>query len=74
MIAGMARQIKTIELILGPMFKTSRFDRNAIGFGVVPWKMTLVTLATTNGKSELTAPNAKPSDRPSIKRALYGLT
>ena len=74
MMAGMARQIRTIELILGPAFRASRFERKAIGLGAAPWKMVLVTRATTTGRSELTMPNATPNDRPSMKRILYGLT
>src|ERR1700730_15124538 len=74
MIAGMARLIRRIEVTFGPVSKTSRFERNAVGLGAAPWKTTLVTLAMASGKSELTRPAAKPNDRPSIKRPLYGVT
>jgi hypothetical protein len=49
-------------------------ERNAIGFGVLPWKTVLVTRATASGKSELTKPKAKPDANPTMKRILYGLT
>ena len=44
MIAGMARQIRTIELIFGPASRAPRLWRTAIGLGAAPWKMVLVTL------------------------------
>ena len=40
MIAGMARQVRTMELIFGPVLSSCRFERIAIGFGAgygLPW-------------------------------------
>jgi hypothetical protein len=74
MMTGMARQIRTIELTLGPESKAAIFERSAIGLGALPWKTVLVTRATASGNSELTTPKAKPDANPSMKRILYGLT
>src|SRR5438874_9771 len=35
-IAGIARQIRTIELIFGPLSKTPKFECKAIGLGAAP--------------------------------------
>jgi hypothetical protein len=74
MIAGMARQIRTIELIFGPVSRAPQLERRVVGLGAAPWKIVLVTLEMASGKSELTPPYAKPNSRPTIKRTLYGLT
>src|SRR5215471_172014 len=74
MIAGMARQIRTMELIFGPVSKAPRFERKVTGLGVAPWKMVVVTRAVASGKSEFTPPYAKPNSKPRIKRTLYGFT
>jgi len=70
----MARQIRTIELTLGPASRAAILERSAMGLGAVPWKTVLVTRATANGRRELTMPKAKPDANPSMKRTLYGLT
>ena len=74
MMTGIARQIRMIELTLGPASSACRFDRNAIGLGAAPWKTVLVTRATASGKSDVTTPKAKPDAKPSMKRTLYGFT
>ena len=56
MIAGMARQIRIIELILGPVSSCPRLELNPIALGAVPWKIVLVTRAIATGNSELTPP------------------
>jgi hypothetical protein len=74
MITGMARQIRIIELTLGPESRAAIFERSAIGLGAAPWKTVLVTRATASGKRELSTPKPKPDANPSMKRTLYGLT
>ena len=74
MIAGMARQIRIIELIFGPVSRAWKFERKAVGLGAAPWKIVPVTREMASGKSELTPPYAKPKSKPTIKRTLYGLT
>src|SRR5438874_5153724 len=74
MIAGMARQIRIIELIFGPVSRAWKFERKAVGLGAAPWKIVPVTREIASGKSELTPPYAKPKTNPRIKRTLYGLT
>jgi hypothetical protein len=68
----MARQIMIMELICVPVFKRSGFFANAAGLviGAAPWKIAPVTRATTTGKSELTAPKAKPKASPRTNRHL----
>ena len=39
MIAGMARQIRTIELIFGPVSRAPKLERRAVGLGAAPWKI-----------------------------------
>ena len=73
MIAGMARQIRIIELIFGPVSRAWKFERKAVGLGAAPWKIVPVTREMASGKSELTPPYAKPKSKPTIKRVLYGL-
>ena len=73
MIAGMARQIRTIELIFGPVSREWRFELRLVGLGAAPWKIVPVTREMASGKSELTPPYAKPKSKPTIKRPLYGL-
>ena len=74
MIAGMARQIVTIELIFIPVSSIPRFDRNAALLGAAPWKIAAVTREMTSGRSALTSAKAIPSNNPSRNRPLYGLT
>ena len=70
MIAGMARQIRTIELIFGPVSKAPKLERRAVGLGAAPWKIVPVTREMASGKSALTPPYAKPKSKPTIKRTL----
>jgi hypothetical protein len=73
MIAGMARQIRRIELIFGPVSKAPKSERRVVALGAAPWKIVPVTREMASGKSELTPPYAKPKSKPTIKRVLYGL-
>jgi len=52
MIAGMARQIRIIELIFGPVSRAWKFERKAVGLGAAPWKIVPVTREMASGKSE----------------------